>query len=304
MIKFRLNQTERVETEVREVLADTRGLKPSTEIRHMKTEYTRPERPEAIRKNYESKDYSTREKGHDSRSPNLNLNRSTRLNHQHEENDHSKTEDGPFSTFQQKDYSRTKVSDLQVRDRRANISENTEGRSERLNRSQNTVVKEIIETRTSNLGHSLRQPTEVIRTKKIETVETKLVKDLEIRLISAFKCIIDVEKAVESSKQELSLRPDYSIKDHFKMMDSQDKGGINYNEFGNFIKRTKLPLDNLPVLSKLFEEADSDRDGLISQVEFQDLVSPKQKEYKILLNCRVERGAGCNYDYDKVARPH
>ena len=34
--------------------------------------------------------------------------------------------------------------------------------------------------------------------------------------------------------------------------------------------------------------------------EFSDMMSPFQKEYKVLLNCRIDKGAVLNLDIDKV----
>lgn len=278
-------------------MIESKAPKQGSTLRGSRHEYTRSE---LVRQKPETTEPAVRDRDQRSKSPVLPHHRNSKIEHASDTEDHKRTDEAQFSTFQQRDNYRSRGGDQNIREIRRHTIETDETRGERLNRSQNVILKESVESRVSNIGHSGRAQAEVTRTKRVETVETKLVKDLEIRLISAFKGIIDVEKAVESSKQELSLRPDYSIKDHFKMMDTQGKGAINYNDFSNFIKRTKLQTDNLSALSRLFEEADTDRDGLISLVEFQDMISPKQKEYKILLNCRVERGAGCNYDYEKV----
>lgn len=205
-----------------------------------------------------------------------------------------------FTTFQEREPSRPRRSEINRRERPRREVELSETRLNRSNISQPAVTKEITEIRISPTNYTSTSKTGVLKTRRVETVETKLVRDLEIRLISAFRCIIDVEKAVESAKQELSLRPDYSLNDHFKIMDLQNRGAITYMELCNFLKRIKLSIENPSTISKLFEAMDTDRDGLINLVEFQDMVSPRQKEYKILLNCRAERGAGCNYDYEKV----
>ena len=34
--------------------------------------------------------------------------------------------------------------------------------------------------------------------------------------------------------------------------------------------------------------------------EFSEMMSPFQKEYKVLLNCRIDKGAVLNLDIDKV----
>lgn len=51
---------------------------------------------------------------------------------------------------------------------------------------------------------------------------------------------IEIGKKVESSKQELALRPDYNIKDHFRCIDRNLKGFINFNEFLAFFKGLKI----------------------------------------------------------------
>jgi hypothetical protein len=51
---------------------------------------------------------------------------------------------------------------------------------------------------------------------------------------------IEIGKKVESAKQELALRPDYNIKDHFRCIDRNLKGSINFNEFLAFFKGLKI----------------------------------------------------------------
>jgi hypothetical protein len=50
----------------------------------------------------------------------------------------------------------------------------------------------------------------------------------------------------------------------------------------------------------LFETYDKDCDDKIVMNEFSEMMSPFQKEYKVLLNCRIDKGAVLNLDIDKV----
>jgi Ca2+-binding EF-hand superfamily protein len=168
-------------------------------------------------------------------------------------------------------------------------------------RSPYKVVEEVIERRQASPTRGHKEAVTKTETRVVtHVIDQKYVKDLELRLISSFKAVIDIEKAVESSKQELSLRPDYSLKDNFKMMDRQGRGMVSFIEFNNFLKKLKVNIEKSSAVSKLFEDADSDRDGMINLIEFTDLICPSQKEYKVLLNCRQERGQASNYDFEKV----
>lgn len=112
---------------------------------------------------------------------------------------------------------------------------------------------------------------------------------------------IEIGKKVESGKQELALRPDYNIKDHFRCIDKNLKGFITLNEFVQFFKNLKITSEKTRGISRLFESYQNDRDERMSMTEFTDMMSPFQKEYKVLLNCRIDKGAVINQDIDKVS---
>ena len=112
---------------------------------------------------------------------------------------------------------------------------------------------------------------------------------------------IEIGKKVESAKQELALRPDYNIKDHFRCIDKNLKGFITLNEFVQFFKNLKITSEKTRGISRLFENYQSDKDERMSMQEFNEMMSPFQKEYKVLLNCRIDKGAIVNLDIDKVS---
>ena len=50
----------------------------------------------------------------------------------------------------------------------------------------------------------------------------------------------------------------------------------------------------------IFANSDFDRDGLISEEEWNHTLTPIQKEYRILLNCRTEKGVHPDQEIENV----
>ena len=109
------------------------------------------------------------------------------------------------------------------------------------------------------------------------------------KIIPIFVDIINIEKAAEFSKQELSLRPDFNIRDLFKLLDSQKRGGVNFNEFNKFLRMLDLGVGDQSLVSGLFERFDADQDLLLSLEELTEMLAPDKKQYRLLLNCRQAR---------------
>lgn len=109
------------------------------------------------------------------------------------------------------------------------------------------------------------------------------------KVIPIFVDIINSEKALESSKQELALRPDYSLKDNFYLLDVKNRGGINFQEFREFISFLGISMKEKSHVSHLFEKYDRDGDNLLCLEEFSKMLIPLKKEYALLIDCRSSR---------------
>lgn len=97
------------------------------------------------------------------------------------------------------------------------------------------------------------------------------------KVVPIFVDIINTEKSLESSKQELALRPDYSLKDNFFLLDMNQRGGITLQEFRSFIHFLRISLKEKSLITHLFEKYDLDGDKLISLQEFTLMLTPLKK---------------------------
>ena len=109
-------------------------------------------------------------------------------------------------------------------------------------------------------------------------------------IIDAFFNIINIEKELESLRQELALCSDYNIRDHFRLV---VKSGGSNGKIGTkcLIKQMEiLEMDEeiKDKVSDLVSHFDINSNGYLSMNEFSNLVCPIQKEYRELLNCRAD----------------
>lgn len=100
-----------------------------------------------------------------------------------------------------------------------------------------------------------------------------------------FKNFIKLDKEIEMAKQDLALRPDFNLFDTFRMFDKLEKGSITSAE----LQETLNELQIYPTKEELYlfvRRFDKDSDGKIRFSDFVEAMSPKQAEYKSLLNSR------------------
>jgi Ca2+-binding EF-hand superfamily protein len=165
-------------------------------------------------------------------------------------------------------------------------------------RSQNAVPRD---RRRQERDRSIPKVTQPMGS--IDNVNKKLDKDAEIRLAGELRKLVELEKTVESCKQELSLRPDFSVKDVLTIMARGNNQGASQQDFINFCSQIDSE-DNSnrspKLLEMLYREGDYDADGFISITDLQTLLCPRQKEYKVLLMCRPERAQSANADITKL----
>lgn len=114
-------------------------------------------------------------------------------------------------------------------------------------------------------------------------------------MLKALNLIITAEKTLEASKQELALCQDYNIRDHFKLI-SGNADQIDLHAINSFFKDIGVEKTSKRELNSLIQMFDSDFDRKLGMEEFTRMVAPSQREYRILLNCRIDR-------YDETQNP-
>jgi Ca2+-binding EF-hand superfamily protein len=78
------------------------------------------------------------------------------------------------------------------------------------------------------------------------------------------KEIIFMERELESAKIELALKPDFNLLDAFKIIDSDNKGWVSFQELSEVLHRN-LEIDTFSVggmenLDLLFKRYDTNKD--------------------------------------------
>ena len=109
------------------------------------------------------------------------------------------------------------------------------------------------------------------------------------KIVPIFADMINSQKHVEVSKQELSLRPDYSFKAHFRVLDQTGRGKINFKEFSQSLKKLGVKNAANQLISSLFDRFDLNKSGFLSLNELTNMLNPTRKEYQILMKTRADR---------------
>lgn len=109
---------------------------------------------------------------------------------------------------------------------------------------------------------------------------------MDSKILSAFKNIIDLEKVVEASRQELCLRPDFNTKDLFSAVDFKGKGLVGFGYFDCFLKQLKVGEKKHKFAPRLFEEFDLDKNEMLNFSEFEKMFLPKQNDHKKMQNAK------------------
>lgn len=104
-------------------------------------------------------------------------------------------------------------------------------------------------------------------------------------LIQTLKQFIALDKDLETTKQDLTLKSDFNLLDFFRTFDITNHGAVSCREFeAGLIKYGIYP--NKEELHLLFKRLDTDNDNLLRFSDFAETFTPKQKEYANLLHNR------------------
>lgn len=118
----------------------------------------------------------------------------------------------------------------------------------------------------------------------------------------AMNQIIGVEKSLESSRQEMALCQDYNIRDHYYII-SNGYPELTVDSIHYFLTKMGVDLSTKYSVQELINLFDFDSDGKLNLEEFTEMVAPTQREYRILLNCRIDNNEDGNREIHEVIFP-
>ena len=92
------------------------------------------------------------------------------------------------------------------------------------------------------------------------------------------KDIIFLERELESTKVELSLKPDFNLLDAFKLIDSSGLGWVSIGELSSNLSQAfnidTLTLKGLESMQLFFDRYDTNQDQKLSLAEFCKAFTP------------------------------
>lgn len=106
--------------------------------------------------------------------------------------------------------------------------------------------------------------------------------------MKSLNLIIGVEKSLESSRQELALCQDYNVRDHFNVI-SKGNRVITPDDLTSFLNKMGVDFPNNSNVKEIIHFFDPKSNGILTLENFTDMVAPIQREYRILLNCRIDQ---------------
>lgn len=110
-------------------------------------------------------------------------------------------------------------------------------------------------------------------------------------------------KMVEDKRIDLSLRYDFSLYELFSMMDYSNNGYVSLADFERFVYDYNI-LQNRADLCIILDKYDIDKDNLLSFAEFCEIFLPKQPEFKVSMENRVQRKIGSFFEYSSQTKEY
>jgi hypothetical protein len=80
------------------------------------------------------------------------------------------------------------------------------------------------------------------------------------------------------------------------VLDKHNRGEIGSEEFERLLNLLKIGGYRREAIVGLIKDFDCDKNAFLNLDEFGNMISPQQKEYRILLNCRVDQESVRNGD--------
>lgn len=151
---------------------------------------------------------------------------------------------------------------------------------------------------SSTLHSPLRGKTRTEK-KEIRREEETLESGVRTALVEALKQFIHIEKDLEASKQDLSLRPDFNLLDFFRTFDVEGRGSISSSELAEGMRKYGI-YANKEELYLFLRRFDRDNDGKLKFSDFTEAFTCKQQEYANLLNNRTPINADLSLEIDQA----
>ena len=101
-----------------------------------------------------------------------------------------------------------------------------------------------------------------------------------------FLSLLNIEKAVEYSRQELALRPDFCLRDIFNLLDEGHKGALSYDDFYELMVILQVRPTIIDDIRNLFKTYDLDEDGWLTYSEFGQMLCPRDPDHRRILRKR------------------
>lgn len=100
--------------------------------------------------------------------------------------------------------------------------------------------------------------------------------------------LLQEEKELEKLKQELVLSNNFSLKILFHQFSNEENKKMTKFEFQNLLNALKFEKVFSKDFSNIFEFYSQGEESLGLE-EFTKLLSPEQKEYRILMSCKIDK---------------
>lgn len=136
-----------------------------------------------------------------------------------------------------------------------------------------------------------------------EQKNSKNLEEIEKKVLNIFTEIIRDKENLEFARQELALKPDFNLKDLFNCFDESNQDALSLSEFSRIVRKLGLKESrNSTAVTVVFENFDKDQDSLVNFEEFGNIFMPNQNEYKILMNCRVQKDVQKGSNFERVSQ--
>ena len=100
---------------------------------------------------------------------------------------------------------------------------------------------------------------------------------------------MNAEKAMETSRRELAIRPDFCLRDLFNILDSRCQRKLSFHCLTEMLNQLNFKIDDQDLVMRVFQLYDLDKDGYLNYAEFAQLICPRHQDYLRKLRGRVPR---------------
>lgn len=121
-------------------------------------------------------------------------------------------------------------------------------------------------------------------------------------MLAIFALVIKIETELEKSREDLSLKEDFSPQLLFEYLDFKSKGKIHFNRFFDFLQEDLGIKDlSLSLAEELFARYDSRAKDSLSYQDFLNILNPRQELEEQSPRPIVHSGPHCEVDsFSKV----